>query len=228
MKLVWVNLFLSPLWFLLASGLFQWAGGITHMFDTRLPHHLQAQGPAVFLIGLCFVGLFFFWSAHKEHFKLFSTGWHTNNNIVLEIAGGVAMGLVMAILYFAFVAPHQITLQNYFGDYVESGATAGILVKQPITYFIQNVFVAPFLSESLFRNYAIRQLRPHFNLTSRILITSAAFGLLFCMAGFWFMLMTAVLVGIPFAYVAEKRNSIIWTFAAHTTLNILEFTYFAI
>lgn len=227
MKLVWFNLYLSPLWLLLASGLFQWAGGYSQMFKTRLPHHLQAHGPSVFLIGLCFISLFLLWSARKEKFNLFRTGWQTQNNALLEIGGGVAMGCAMAILYFAFVAPHQITLQNYFGDYVESGATAEILVQQPITYFIVNVLMAPIINESLFRNYAVRQLRPHFNLTTRILLTSAGFGLLHCMAGVWFMLMTAVLVGIPFAFVAEKRNNIIWTFAAHTTLNILEFIYFA-
>ena len=197
------------------------------MFKARLPHHLQDFGPSVFLIGLCLIALFLLWSARKEQFNVFRTGWQTDKNVFLEIGGGFAMGCFMAIIYFAFVAPHQITLQNYFGDYVETGATAEILVQQPIIFFITNVLMAPIIEESLFRNYAIRQLRPHFNLTSRILITSAAFGLLFCMAGFWFMLMTAVLVGIPFAFVAEKRNNIIWTFTAHTTLNILEFIYFA-
>jgi membrane protease YdiL (CAAX protease family) len=171
--------------------------------------------------------LFFLWSAYKDNFNLWRNGWRPVNNVFIEVGGGVAMGLVMAILYFAFVAPYQTILQTQFGDYVETGETAVKLVQQPIVFFIVNVAIAPILGESLFRNYAIKQLSPQFSMPVRIIITSAAFGLLHCLAGFWFMLMTGILVGIPFAYVAEKRKNIIWTFAAHTTLNILEVIYFA-
>ena len=227
MKRVWFNLFLSPLWFFLAIVIFKWQVGQDNFFNARLPHHLQSNGPTIFLIGIIFVTLFFLWSAHKDHFNIWRNGWEPRNNIFIEVGGGVAMGLVMAILYFAFVAPYQIVLQNQFGDYVETGETAVKLVQQPILFFIVNIFIAPFIGESIFRNYAIKQLTPQFSMTSRILITSAGFGLLHCLAGFWFMLMAGVLVGIPFAFAAEKRKNIIWTFAAHTTLNILEVIYFA-
>jgi membrane protease YdiL (CAAX protease family) len=227
MKRVWFNLFLSPLWFFLAFVLVHWVGGQINTIQSRLPHHLGSFGPTIFLLGMVFISLFFLWSTHKDNFSIWKNGWTPINNVFIEIGGGVAMGLVMAILYFAFVATYQIVLQNQFGDYVETGETAVKLVQQPLVFFIVNVAIAPILGESLFRNYAIKQLTPHCSMATRILITSAGFGLLHCLAGFWFMLITGVLVGIPFAFVAEKRKNIIWTFAAHTTLNVLEVIYFA-
>lgn len=227
MKRVWLNLLLTPVWFIIAIAILHATGSYNEPLTIHLHHHLQNQGPTILLLGLLMTGAFLFWSAKKDGFNLFRTGWRIQNNIFLEIGGGVAMGIIMAILYFAFVAPIQEPLQNQFGDFVDPGKTAGILVQQPIIYFIVNVILAPFIEESLFRNYALRQLSYTYNRPTRILISSLAFGLFQISGGFWFLIMNALLVGLPFALVADYRKSIIWTFAAHTTLNILEFIYFA-
>jgi membrane protease YdiL (CAAX protease family) len=227
LRRVWLSLFLSPIWFTITIVLFNWGNWSKDLFNKPFPNHLKEQGPTIFLCGLLITSLFFIWNARQDNFNILKTGWRSPSNLLLEIGGGVAMGLTMAILYFAFVAPYQIILQNKFGDYVETGETAMFLVQQPIIFFIANVLVAPFIEESLFRNYALKKLAPRFNLLPRILLTSLGFGLLHCMGGFWYMLMTGILVGIPFAYVVEKRQNIIWTFAAHTTLNLLEVSYFA-
>lgn len=225
MKLVWYNLILTPVWFLLSMI------GVSYVLShydtiTKLPECLQETGPLVMFFGLIATFLFLLWSSRKEKFDIFKEGWYVRENLLLEITGGVAVGLIMAILYFAFFAHLQIDLQNRFGDYVTTGETASILIKNPIFFGIVNILMAPFIEETLFRSYVLKSLSPQFKPNVRMFISATGFGLLHLLGGFWYVLMTGYLVGLPLAYFAEKRKNIVWTFAAHTTLNILEVIYF--
>ena len=59
-------------------------------------------------------------------------------------------------------------------------------------------------------------------------MTVIMFGLLHWVGGLWYMLMTGILVGLPFALIAVKRKNILWVFIAHLTLNLIEFIYITI
>jgi membrane protease YdiL (CAAX protease family) len=100
-----------------------------------------------------------------------------------------------------------------------------VLRKQTIPFFIANVLLAPFVEESLYRNYSLTRLSEKYNNTKSIIITLIMFGLLHWVGGFWYILMTGLLVGLPFAIIAKNRKNIVWVFVAHLTLNLLEYIY---
>ena len=60
-----------------------------------------------------------------------------------------------------------------------------------------------------------------------MLISCAAFGALHWTGGFWYMLLTGTVAGGSFAALALRRGGLIAPFAAHLTLNLIEFVYVA-
>jgi membrane protease YdiL (CAAX protease family) len=108
---------------------------------------------------------------------------------------------------------------------VPAGETMTVLGKQTIPFFIANVLFAPFVEESLYRNYTLTRFLEKYSSTKSIIVTVTMFGLLHWVGGLWYMLMTGLLVGLPFAIIATKRKNIVWVFVAHLTLNLFEFIY---
>jgi membrane protease YdiL (CAAX protease family) len=99
------------------------------------------------------------------------------------------------------------------------------LGKQSVLFFIANVIFAPFVEESLYRNYTLTRFSEKYSSTKSIIFTVTMFGLLHWVGGLWYIIMTGLLVGVPFAIIATKRKNIIWVFVAHFTLNLFEFIY---
>lgn len=223
---VWLNFILTPVWFLISALGVNWALKRFESDLNQLPDYVKESGPLIMGFGLIAMFCFLLWSTRKDHFDIFKEGWYVRNNLMLEIILGVGVGLTMAILYFAFFAKLQIDLQNYFGDYVTTGQTASIYIKNPIVFAIVNIGMAPFIEESLFRSYLLKCLPQHYNPYLRMFISATGFGLLHWLGGGWYLLMTGYLVGFPLAFFAYKRKNIMFTFAAHTTLNLLEVIYF--
>ncbi|MBK9643387.1 MAG: CPBP family intramembrane metalloprotease [Saprospiraceae bacterium] len=99
------------------------------------------------------------------------------------------------------------------------------MANRQLYFFIANVLFAPFVEESLYRNYTLSKFLEKYSQTKSIIITVIMFGLLHWVGGIWYMLMTGLIVGLPFAIIATKKKNIVWVFVAHLTLNILEFIY---
>jgi membrane protease YdiL (CAAX protease family) len=165
-------------------------------------------------------------SAQKDNFNILKIGWTIDKTkLPTDVLGGIITGSILAILYFYIFSPLQSYLQLTFGDYVPAGETMTVLGKQTIQFFVANIIFAPFVEESLYRNYTLTKFLEKYSLPKSIMINVTMFGLLHWVGGLWYILMTGLLVGLPFAFIAIKRKNIVWVFVAHLTLNLFEFIY---
>lgn len=75
--------------------------------------------------------------------------------------------------------------------------------------FIANVLLAPWVEESLYRGYLLPALQSGYGNTAAVLISCAVFGLLHRTGGYWYMLLTATVVGVPLALLYLWRQDIV-------------------
>jgi len=137
---------------------------------------------------------------------------------------GICLGLFIAIGYFYCGLTDLISyLQLTFGDYVPPGETSEEVSGNIPVFFIANVILAPFVEEHIYRNIAFKALVKRYKPYATVLISAIFFGLLHWMGGFWYMVFTAIVIGIPFGLIQLKRNSILLVFTAHLTMNFFEF-----
>ncbi len=144
-----------------------------------------------------------------------------------DAALGAVVGAALAGLYLTLLAPLLESLQREVGDYVPPGAVLATLSGQIGLFFVANVLLAPLVEETLYRGVALQGLIPRFGRISAVLISCAAFGALHWTGGFWYMLLTGTVAGGSFAALALRRGGLIAPFAAHLTLNLIEFAYVA-
>ena len=225
LKRPWINLALAPLWFLVVIACFSAYFISSGIQETELPIKITEYTPTIILLVQLLLLLTLWVTSRKEGFNLFKDGWTRRDYSSGDIFLGIVTGAIIAGLYLFILSDLQAWMQVNIGDYVPAGETMTALGKQAIPFFIANVVLAPFVEESLYRNYALTRFSKRYGITSGILITSVMFGLLHWVGGFWYILMTIIFVGIPFAIIASKRGNMIWVFAAHLTLNLLEFIY---
>jgi hypothetical protein len=167
-------------------------------------------------------------TSQKDSFNILKSGWAADKTkLPFDIFAGIITGAILATLYIYIFSPVQTYLQIKIGDYVPAGKTMTALGKQTIPFFIANVLFAPFVEESLYRNYTLTRFLEKYSATKSIIVTATMFGLLHWVGGIWYIIMTGLLVGLPFAIIATKRKNIVWVFVAHLTLNLLEFIYIA-
>jgi membrane protease YdiL (CAAX protease family) len=91
-----------------------------------------------------------------------------------------------------------------------------------IPFAIADVLLAPFVEENIYRGYGIVRLLPRFGARTAVLLSSLFFGLLHWSGGFWYILITALIVGVPFALLRLRRGNILVPFGAHLALNCVE------
>jgi membrane protease YdiL (CAAX protease family) len=226
LKRSWTNLILAPIWFLIiivAASIYFSVNGVS---EIDIPIKISENTPSVILIVQVLLLVTLWFTTRKDNFNILKNGWTTDNTkLRFDILGGIITGAILATLYFYIFSPLQTYLQINFGDYVPTGETMSVLGKQTIPFFIANVLFAPFVEESLYRNYTLTRFLEKYSLTKSIIISVTMFGLLHWVGGLWYILMTGLIVGLPFAIIATKRKNIIWVFVAHLSLNLLEFIY---
>lgn len=226
LKRPWTNLILAPIWFLIIIVTFSFYFGVKGVSETDIPIRISENTPLIILIVQVFLLVTLLFTTRKDNFNIFKIGWTTDNTkLPIDIFGGIITGTILAALYFYIFSPLQTYLQINIGDYVPAGETMTVLGKQTIPFFIANVLFAPFVEESLYRNYTLTRFLEKYSSTKSIIITVTMFGLLHWVGGLWYIIMTGLLVGLPFAIIATKRKNIVWVFVAHLTLNLLEFIY---
>lgn len=230
LKRPYLNLILAPLWFLLVmilmSVYFVGQGIAEENVGLTISQHIPTLILCVQL--LLFITLYL--TSKKDNFKIFSDGWKSTNPSIRfkHILYGVLSGIVLAFLYIKLLSPLQTMMQSTFGDYVPAGETMKVLGTQSLIFFIANVVLAPFVEESVYRNYVLSRFLERYTVAKSIVLSSLFFGLLHWTGGFWYILMTALFVGLPFAFIVVKQKNILWVFIAHLTLNLIEFLYIAL
>lgn len=226
LKRPWTNLILAPIWFLIIIVAVSIYFGGKGVRETDIPIKIAENTPILILIVQVFLLATLLLTTRKDSYNILKSGWTTDKTkLPIDIFGGIITGTILATLYFYIFSPLQSYLQLNIGDYVPAGETMTVLAKQTIPFFIANVLFAPFVEESLYRNYTLTRFLEKYSLTNSIIITVTMFGLLHWVGGLWYILMTGLLVGLPFAIIATKRKNIIWVFVAHLTLNLIEFIY---
>jgi len=229
LKKPWINLILAPIWFLLIIVLASIYFGVKGISETDIPSKISENTATIILIVQVLLLFTLVFTTPKDSFNIFKNGWQTDNTkLPIDIFGGIISGAILAILYFYIFSPWQTYLQINIGDYVPAGETMTVLSKQPILFFMANVLFAPFVEETLYRNYTLTKFLERYSSTKSIIVTTILFGLLHWVGGLWYILMTGFFVGLPFAIIATKRKNVIWVFVAHLTLNLLEFIYITI
>lgn len=173
------------------------------------------------LLALLFIVL------RKEGQTFFTLGWTSDADKKLwrEILLGSALGVTLGILYVCALSPLHEYMQLAFGDYVPAGKVLSSLGGSALLFFSANVLLAPFIEERLYRGYALMRLQERYGQTIAVIITSIFFGLFHWSGGLWYMLLTGAVVGTLFGVIAVKRKSIVLTFFAHLSLNLVEFIF---
>lgn len=225
-KISWTNLILAPIWFLIIIVVVSIYFGGIGVNEKDIPIKIAENTPLLILIVQVLLLGTLFLSTRKDNFNILKNGWAIDKTkLKTDIFGGIVTGIIIAILYFFILSPLQYYLQINIGDYVPAGETMSALGKQTIIFFVANILLAPFIEESLYRNYSLSRFLKKYSQAKSIIITVTMFGLLHWVGGIWYILMTGLIVGLPFTIIATKRKNIVWVFVAHLTLNILEFIY---
>jgi membrane protease YdiL (CAAX protease family) len=142
-----------------------------------------------------------------------------------DVAIGVLVGGLLAVSYIFWMSPALEVLQRALGDYVPAGSVLATVSGSIGLFFIANVMLAPLVEETLYRAYAIPLLTTQFGVARAVGISCLLFGLLHWPGGIWYMLLTGGIAGGAFAALFIARGGILAPFAAHMTLNLIEFIY---
>jgi membrane protease YdiL (CAAX protease family) len=154
-------------------------------------------------------------------------GWKTaaGQQLWREVLIGIAPGVVLGLLYVRVLSPWLTSVQKSLGDYVPAGELLPALGTALLPFFIANVVLAPFVEENIYRGYALTHLFGRFSKPVAILLSCFFFGLLHWAGGIWYILLTGLVAGGLFAGLYSARKNIIAPFAAHLSLNIVEFLF---
>lgn len=227
LKRPWINLIIAPFLFLFVmivmSVYFAGQGIQEDLIGLKVSENI----PALILVVQVILLVTVYRSAKKDNFNIFEQGWQSENKqqTIQQIGFGILTGLFLTLIYFNLLIPLQTLLQNSLGDFVPAGETLKALGTQKLVFFIANVLLAPFVEESIYRNYVLARFLEKYSISKSVILSALFFGLLHWTGGFWYILITAVFIGFPFAYIVVKQKNIIWVFAAHLTLNLLEYIY---
>lgn len=142
-----------------------------------------------------------------------------------DLVIGTLCGVSLAALYFAWLEPALVYLQRSLGDFVPPGAVAPALSSHMGVFFTANVLLAPLVEETVYRGIAIPALSARLGVSTGVLLSSVAFGLLHWAGGLWYILLTGVVAGGCFAALYVARGGILAPFTAHLVLNVVEFAH---
>ncbi len=221
----WFLLWFPPVLFLLVIITFSVYYGIQTNGNENLIAEKTAAATPYILVMAQFLLLALQWAVFRHQgLTLSQIGWQVQGkqNAWQEMLLGAVIGAPLGILWVYILEPVLSTLQSTVGDYVPAGSLFVALGASIIPFAIANVLLAPFVEENIYRGYGLTQLHKRFGAAGSSLITSLFFGLLHWSGGFWYVLTTALLVGVPFAILRHQRGSIYAAFGAHLALNLVE------
>lgn len=139
------------------------------------------------------------------------------------VIGGL-VGFVIFLLYLLFLEPLLVYLQNIW-DYIPAGSVVSRISSPLWVFFVANCLMAPLAEELFYRGWLLPQLMDRLGAIGSVVLASLLFGLLHWAGGIWYVLLTAIFVGIPFSILFVLSRNIIMPLAAHLALNAFEFGY---
>ena len=227
LKRPWINLIIAPLSFLVVMIVMSVYYASQGVQEELIPLKVSENIPALILVVQVILLVTIYRTAKKDNFNIFEQGWQSENKkqTIQQIGFGILTGIFLTLIYFSLLMPLQTLLQNNIGDFVPAGETLKALGTQNLIFFIANVVLAPFVEESIYRNYVLTRFLEKYSKRKSIILSALFFGLLHWTGGVWYMLMTALFVGVPFALIVVQKKNILWVYTAHLTLNFLEFNY---
>lgn len=219
----WGLLILPPIFFLVSLIFCLVYIGANNLSDAQISLKLSACIPLILFASQMGMLLLLLVYSRKDQQNIFSQTFrstHFGKDLIL----GILLGLAIAIIYFQLGLIELVAyLQDNFGDYVPSGETSKNVSQISILFFVSNVILAPFVEENIYRNVAFKKLRKQHSQFVTVLITALFFGMLHWLGGFWYIVTTTVLIGIPFGIIQLKNESILLVYVAHLTINLYEF-----
>ena len=221
----WFLLLFPPVLFLLVIVLFSIyygasangdAGVIAEKTSAATPYILvTVQG---LLLGIQFLVF------RRQGVSLADIGWRVQagQKVWKELLFGAIIGTPLGAIWIFALEPALSNLQRVAGDYVPAGSLFPALGAAILPFAIADVLFAPFVEETLYRGFGVARLLARMSPLWTVVLTSLFFGLLHWSGGFWYILTTALLVGVPFAILRIWRKNIYITYGAHLALNLVE------
>jgi len=221
----WFLLWFPPVLFLLVIVVFSIYFGAQAQGDATVIAEKTAQAtPYILLTVQLLLLVTQFVVFRRQGLTLSDLGWQAGvrKEAWKELAIGVLIGAPLGVLWIYLIEPILSMIQSTVGDYVPVGSLFPALGAAIIPFAIANGILAPFVEENIYRGYGMTKLIPRFGARGAILLSSLFFGLLHWSGGFWYVLTTGIIVGIPFAILRQRRGNILVPFAAHLALNLVE------
>jgi hypothetical protein len=221
----WFLLWFPPVLFFLVITVFSIYFGAQARGDANVIAEKTAEAtPYILLTVQLLLLVIQFIIFRRQGLTMLDLGWQTGagQTVWKELALGALIGAPLGVLWIYAIEPILSTIQSTVGDYVPAGSLFPSLGAAIIPFAIADVLLAPFVEENIYRGYGMTKLLPRFGATGAILLSSPFFGLLHWSGGFWYILTTAILVGIPFAILRQRRGNILVPFGAHLALNFVE------
>lgn len=141
---------------------------------------------------------------------------------VCSLIAGAVVGAVIAALYFGGLDQMVVAAQRRFGDYAAPEVARGFASNRGM-FFIANVALAPAIEELWFRGLLFSALTAGYQPLTAAILGCAAFGLFHWPGGVGYVLVTGILAGGVFWGLALWDGTLWAPFAAHLTLNVIEF-----
>ncbi len=224
----WTLLAIPPVLFLIVIiAMSVYFGAMLGNDPQAIADSVANSAPQILLIVQLSLLLVFWIVMRADRLTLPAIGWQlaSGQKLWQEIVTGAVPGLILAGLYFSVLSPLMTTAQRVLGDYIPPGELLSSLGTSALPFFLANVALAPFVEENIYRGYALTRLQKRFGVPAAILISCLFFGLLHWTGGFWYMLLTGIVAGGLLAGLFAWRKNIVAAFAAHFTLNLVEFLY---
>ncbi len=221
----WFLLWFPPVLFFLVIAAFSiYYGAQAHGDANVIAEKTAAATPYILLAAQLILLGTQFAVFRRQGLSLRDLGWQAlgPQEAWKELLLGAAIGAPMGFLWIYVLEPVLSNIQSTFGDYVPAGSLFPALGAAIVPFAIADVLLAPFVEENIYRGFGLIRLVPRFGKVGGVVLTSIFFGLLHWSGGFWYMLTTAVIVGVPFAILYIRRGNIIAPFGAHFALNLVE------
>ncbi|HQQ94663.1 MAG TPA: CPBP family intramembrane metalloprotease [Bacteroidia bacterium] len=225
LKRPWFNLVMAPLWFLVLVLIFSAFYLNRGVAEDQVPVLVSEQASLILFLAQLLMLLSLIRSSRKDRFNIFSRGWTLYSSLSNELIRGLLTGAALAGLYLCLLVPLQQYLQTTLGDYVPAGETMRALSKGSLFFFMANVILAPFVEESLYRNYTLTRFAERYSKSMALSLNVVFFALLHWTGGLWYMCICGLFVGLPFALITMHRKSLVLVYIAHLSLNTIEFIY---
>jgi uncharacterized protein len=228
MSQVWFMLAFPPILFLMVIiAVSVYFGMITKGDAQAIAEGVPRAAPYILLIVQIILVLLLLRALRVDGLTSRDIGWQLppGQSWWRESLIGIVVGAPLGFLYIFVLSPLLATLQRVVGDYVPPEQILSTLGSALVPFFIANVVLAPFVEESIYRGYAISQLKQHFGVPITFILSCLFFGVLHWTGGFWYMLLTGIVAGGIFAGLFLWRRNIVVAYSAHLALNTVDFLF---